>query len=314
MIKRVLSTVLLFCALFVILGVQNSAQDTHAAYLPLLEVEQVLRHGVGVHREYWDCAGLQALGVTAALNWTYPPYCPGVQAIGMQWGKEAVRPAPEHITIILGYNEPDSPKQADMRERAGAIKWHDEVEVVHADKLLGSPATTQDGIGWLLRWRDEYVALYGHGPRVDYVVLHCYGTCGDEGNGARDCRQYVQDQYYLIELFGARGIIVAEFAYPTCWEGEQRTIDEMRELVRFFAGEREVVAWFWFIDRMTGNEAWWWDPDCRTQLRDFDTGELTALGEAYRSLGWELGADINGDRQVDILDGAIWGASFGRGY
>jgi len=315
MIWRIVATALLFCAAFLCLGGSNAAQNAQAiVYLPSVQVEHAMRHGVGVHREYFDCAGLQALGVDAVLNWQYPPYCPGVQAIGMQWGKEATVKAPDYVSIVLGFNAPDMDDQADMTSRAGAIKWHDDVERVHADRLLGSPVPSQLGIDWLLRWRDEYLSLYGKAPRVDYVTLMCYGTCGENTSGAMDCQKYIREQYYLIELFGARGIIVSECGYPTCWENEQATINEMQELTRFFASEREVVAWFWFIDTMRGTEPWWDAPDCKTQLRDFDTGGLTALGVAYRSLAWELGADVNRDHKVDILDGVIWGAAFGREY
>ena len=294
-------------------GIMDSESRTFVPYI-VASHPVTLGHGVGVHREYWDCDGLQRLGVESVMNWQYPPVCPGVQAVGMQWGMEETLPAPDHIDVIFGFNEADVPGQADMLERAGAIKWHDDVEVVHSTKLLASPATTPEGIGWLLRWRDEYIGLYGRPPRVDYVALHCYGTCGDDGD-ARDCCQYVRDQFYLIELFGARGIIVAEFGYPTCWEGEARTIEEMGELVEFFSSAPEIHGWFWFIDTMLGTESWWPWADCKLQLRDFYTGELTALGLAYRDLSpiiyADPAADVNGDYEIDILDMVTVGINFG---
>ena len=313
-LRIVLSLALLLLLIPASSGIMEEQNRTFVPYIASSRLT-TLGHGVSVHREYWDCTGLQRLGVKSVINWQYPPYCPGVQAVGMQWGMEETLPAPDYIDVILGFNEPDVPGQSDMQERQGAVKWHDDEEVVHSLKLLGSPATTPEGIGWLTRWRDEYVGLYGKSPRVDYVVLHCYGTCGDDGD-ARDCCQYIRDQIYLIDLFGARGIIMAEFGYPTCWEGEARTIEEMEELVHFFTETEEVVGWFWFIDTMKcdGSEKWWPWTDCKLQLRDFDTGELTALGVAYRDLSpidyADPRADVDGNKSIDILDLVIVGSSF----
>ena len=64
-----------------------------------------------------------------------------------------------------------------------------------------------------------------------------------------------------------------------------------RDKVRFHLGD--VTEWWWRVN---------WD----TSLADFDTGEITALGEAYRGLPIDyadLRVDVNDDGKVDIL---VW--------
>lgn len=278
---RLLSMCIIALAL-VLIGatVQNVTYqvELYNAYLPIVERPFYLGQGVSVHFEYFDCAGLQSLDASWYHNWyPDPDVCPDVNVIAVIGRASLVdRLVPDHVLFVAGQNEPDVPTQDNETPEEGAITYH-QIEIDNPDKLLGSPAPSQNDPTWLPSFRGASIARYGKPPRVDVIMLHCYGT-------SEFCIEYITSQYYLIDLFGARGIVVSEFAYPTCWEGEDATIREMQELVAFFRSQPEILGWSWFIDTMTGSESWWNYPECRTQLRDFDTGQLTRIGEAYRAL------------------------------
>jgi fibronectin type 3 domain-containing protein len=74
-------------------------------------------------------------------------------------------------THALGFNEPDSPSQANMTVAQAIAAWPN---LMTSGLRLGSPAVTDGGLDWLYSFIDTADAL---NYRVDYVTVHFY-KCG----------------------------------------------------------------------------------------------------------------------------------------
>src|SRR5690606_33249451 len=83
---------------------------------------------------------------------------------------------------LLGYNEPDRPDQANMSVDDAIHSWPD---LLATGLRLGSPSTSDGGLGWLYEFMDKAEA---RDYRVDFVVVHYYRATADPGDakGAAD--------------------------------------------------------------------------------------------------------------------------------
>jgi hypothetical protein len=84
------------------------------------------------------------------------------------WPSYDVTNAKQNVTHFLGFNEPDSPDQANMTVAQAIAEWPN---LMRSGLRLGSPAPTDGGLNWLYQFIDEADAL---GYRVDFVAVHFY--------------------------------------------------------------------------------------------------------------------------------------------
>lgn len=84
------------------------------------------------------------------------------------WPDYNVTNSKHNVTHFLGFNEPDSPDQANMTVAQAIAEWPN---LMRSGLRLGSPAPTDGGLEWLYQFIDEADAL---GYRVDYVAVHFY--------------------------------------------------------------------------------------------------------------------------------------------
>lgn len=127
-----------------------------------------------------DPRRLSGLGATWAYDWsTQPPPRDGrLEWVPMVWGSQSVRPTvlaslraaarARRARYLLGFNEPDSPAQADMSPDEAARLWP---ELEATSLKLGSPAPQVPGDGWLARFMA--LAKQRH-LEVDFIALHYY--------------------------------------------------------------------------------------------------------------------------------------------
>ncbi|KAA1260703.1 Glycosyl hydrolase catalytic core [Rubripirellula obstinata] len=72
------------------------------------------------------------------------------------------------VNHLLGYNEPDSPGQADIEVVDALWSWPD---LLSTGLRLGAPAVTDGGLDWLYEFLDGAEA---QGMRVDFIPVHYY--------------------------------------------------------------------------------------------------------------------------------------------
>jgi len=151
-----------------------------------------------------DPSRLAAIGATWAYDWSAqaPPAVHGLQWVPMVWGAGSLTPAvlrslrTDALTgrarDLLGFNEPDSPSQANMSPEQAAQLWP---ELESTGLRLGSPAPQVPGDGWLTRFM---TLAKQRRLRVDFIALHYYQDFTDP-HAVSELRQQlvaIHDRYH----------------------------------------------------------------------------------------------------------------------
>ncbi len=84
------------------------------------------------------------------------------------WPDYAITNAEQNVSSFLGFNEPDSPEQANMTVAQAIAEWPN---LMRSGLRVGSPAPTDGGLSWLYQFMDEAKTL---NYRVDFVAVHFY--------------------------------------------------------------------------------------------------------------------------------------------
>lgn len=242
-----------------------SAETETTIYMPLVTAT---RSKIGIAPGGYVTGDLELLNTAWSYRWNNEVYGDRVEWIDMIWGARYMD-VPIHSNIILGFNEPDRPDQANLDPLTAAQLWR-QIELRYPDKRLISPAPSQADPGWLWRMTDDYAALYGTRPRFDGVAVHYYRNSDDAPQ--------VSD--YLTQR---RADEIAHGYTATLWLTEVGAcgVDEA-ETFRDMAAFVEVTDW---VERA----AWYklrsdyWDQRPCSTLID-DSGELTPLGELYKGM------------------------------
>jgi RNA polymerase sigma factor (sigma-70 family) len=138
----------------------------------------------GVSTWNFDGAGKALTDVRAGwyYNWAAQPdgipTPPNVEFVPMIWGAKFTDPATlarakANGKVLLGFNEPDFPDQANMTPEQALDLWP---ELAATGLRLGSPAVAHSGDkagGWLDRFM---TGAAQRGLRVDFITLHWYGS------------------------------------------------------------------------------------------------------------------------------------------
>lgn len=211
--------------------------------------------------------------------------------IPMFWGKNSV--TTETLTYlkqeilngrckrVLGFNEPDGEKQANMTVEQALELWP---QLQSLKVPLGSPAIVDAANG---EWLEEFMAgCEERGYRVDFICVHNYGGVGVEAFKTK--MQGIIDKYGLP-------ILITEFAVAD-WQAE--TVEDhkytpaqvktfMEGVLPWLEQNPDVLGYAWFhagIDSPSGYSAALYDKD----------NKLTALGEYYRDFTPTTGGDGEG--------------------
>ncbi|WP_028809560.1 glycosyl hydrolase [Streptomyces sp. 351MFTsu5.1] len=212
------------------------------------------RKGVSLNPVDGASEALAASGASWYLNWasstgavTKPD---GVDYVPMIWGPGSVTDAELSAATqggtkeLLGFNEPDNPKQANMTPEQALDLWP---RLEATGLRLGAPAVAAgadlDG-GWLDRFMK---GAADRNLRVDFIPLHWYGS--DFGPDAPDqLRGYLQavwDRYHKPVWLTEYGLI--DFSQDTPrYPGEQEQTDFIKSSTRMLdsLGFVERYAWF----------------------------------------------------------------------
>ena len=256
---------------------------------------------------------LERLNVYWNYNWwhTRPTEQPDeIEHVPMVWGKrghwsrEAIGRILDNEVVpyikrgkvkrLLGFNEPDKEKQANMPYTTALELWP---ELEKLDIPLCSPACANaegsqggDGSTQGVRgtWMPDFMAeVEKRGYRVDYIGVHWYG--------GPNAAQFKRKLTRVYEKYGKRPILLTEFA-PADWSAGSKednrwspamVLDFMKEALPWLEQQDWIAGYAWFpfsIDDRMGTSALW-DED----------GNFTACGRYYASVTTE---NPKGDRSI----------------
>jgi len=245
--------------LFLVYAIGVSAVDT-----PAEKPTTVAKKGFGLaeHKDM-DAHHLELLKVGWYYNWGESTKLhTSVEFVPMVYS--AHREAPKSsCKFLLGFNEPDHPKQANMTPGEALEKWPSLVsktQFMVAPALAGSPLKSE----WL-------AAFLKPDPKVDAIALHWY-------KGA-DAARFIKDLEEIHTRY-KKPIWVTEFAPQTAADSAENPTKFSQAKVNAFIEETtsfmEKTSW---VQRYA-----WHHSGVGTSALFTKTGELTETGKAYAAV------------------------------
>ncbi|HEX2556480.1 MAG TPA: glycosyl hydrolase [Microvirga sp.] len=232
----------------------------------------------------------------AGFNWYYnwepepvksttrPAYEPSF--VPMVWSaKHVTRGALERIkasgaTTLLGFNEPNEHKQANMSVERAIALWP---RLQATGLRLGSPSPSQgDTLGpasWLARFMAQ---AEKKGLRVDFIAVHYYSEDQDVG-AFKQWLEAVHEQY-------KKPIWVTEWALADWGKPDRFSVEEQAAFARAGAEMLDDLpfverhAWFAAYE---GGDGWY----LRSGVLD-EKGDLTGVGLTFAELNGLTGANV----------------------
>ncbi|KAH7913285.1 glycoside hydrolase [Hygrophoropsis aurantiaca] len=219
---------------------------------------------------------------THKVSWyyTWSPYSinADVEFVPMLWGQSQVNEfaasidqtiSREHVTAVLGMNEPQQSDQSNLTPEQGAQMWKTYLEPLRAKGIrLGSPAPSSAPSGKV--WIQDFLQACNGGCTVDFIALHWYDV------DATAFELYVQDFYETFK----RPIWVTEWACQNFNDAAKQCSYD--DIVRFmnqtqtFMDKAEYVeryAWFGAMENLQG-------VNVDDALMD-KAGKINSLGRQY---------------------------------
>lgn len=181
-----------------------------------------------------------------------------------------------HIKYILGFNEPNFTKEANMTPKQAAAKWHlvEEIAQEYGLKIVGpavnyAPAggAVKDGSTTYtdpIKYLDDFFSARPE-SKVDFIAVHCYmNYIGGVKDYISKFKKYGKP-IWLTEHCG--------------WEGGltyamQRNL--LAESVLYLETDPDIYRYSWFIGRTDAANEW-----PHMQLLEHTRPELTELGLIY---------------------------------
>lgn len=304
--KKILYTLGLFCSIF-FSACNESTEIEIPEALPTVEddgadvtftPEQLKLSGkkgvclkLGVDVRETNIAKINQLGAAWNYSWGWE-FVDGQPAdkefIPMFWGKGSVTSTTltylkEQILNgrckrVLGFNEPDGEKQANMTVEQALELWP---QLQSLKVPLGSPAIVDAAKG---EWLEEFMAgCEERGYRVDFICVHNYGGVGVEAFKTK--MQGIIDKYGLPILITE--FAVADWSATTVNDNKykpEQVLDFMKEVLPWLEQNDMVLGYAWFQSGIDSPQGWsgaFYDKD----------GQLTELGEYYMNFTLDTGGD-----------------------
>lgn len=204
--------------------------------------------GMGTHHPDWCFA--PKVGATWHYNWVGEvPECSMVESVPMIYCAthldyiEAGHSVLMDSEWVMGFNEPDDARQANLAPEEAAAAWP-RVEALAGNRKLVSPAVVWH-TEWLVEFRDAYEAAEGHPPRLDALAVHCYT------NNVEACKTQIARVVHYAELWGIDEVWVTEFML---WGDNAE--EDMLGLVAWMESHPRITRYAWFPGSLTGEEDW----------------------------------------------------------
>ncbi len=215
--------------------------------------------------------GPDTKGITAPPSVEFVPMISGINRMA------EIDKAKSLGTTLLGFNEPDSTKQAQMTPQQALDLWP---QLMATNMRLGSPAPTDNGQkrgGWL----DQFMSgAKARGYRVDFICLHKYEkNFADPIAAVEDLRAYLEAVH---EKYPDKPIWLTEFALAN-YNSPGAKFPTEDQQAAFAAASVRMLRTLPYVERY----AWFSlsppkDPTDTRALAD-PNGNLTKVGLAYES-------------------------------
>ena len=240
------------------------------------------KKGVGAYGFDGVQKAMKDVRVSWYYNWT-PSHAhlgaPGVEFVPMIWGAKNVTSADlaqakSQGKVVLGFNEPDRPDQANLSVEKALDLWP---RLMGTGRRLGSPAVSW-GADVKGMWLDRFMkGAKARGYRVDFIAVHAYqGRFSDAAVG--NLKAYLQRTYARYRL----PIWLTEFAMVNFSTSPK--VPSQQVQARFATRSTAMLERLPYVERY----AWFALP-----ARDGENGtglyragaKPTAVGKAYRAAG-----------------------------
>lgn len=174
------------------------------------------------------------------------------------------QPPAEKTAFVLGFNEPDHPKQANLSVAEALEKWPaiaERADTLISPALAGNPVTKP--------WLNDFMKA---NPKVDAIAVHWY-------RGA-DAARFIKDLEEIHAHF-KKPLWVTEFAPQTAASSTESPDKFSHAQVKAFIASTtrfmEKTPW---VHRYA-----WHDSGVGTSALFTEQGELTPTGKAYAEAG-----------------------------
>jgi Glycosyl hydrolase catalytic core len=220
-----------------------------------------LKSGIGLpERQGYGVKHLEDLRVAWYYNWgPKTDLKTKAQFVPMAFGKRAMA-APFVGEIVLGFNEPDHPRQANLTVKEALEAWP---LVMRQAKLVGSPAVAGNPV------TGDWLPMFIEGnPKVDFITAHWYkGVNADK---------FIKDMKAIHDKY-KKPIWVTEFAPQTMADAATNpTKFTQEEVNRFIVQTTRWMEETSFVERYA-----WHDSRAGTSALFVENGKLTETGKAY---------------------------------
>ncbi|MCX6919405.1 MAG: glycosyl hydrolase [Verrucomicrobia bacterium] len=249
------SFTLLTCCLTAMLGAADTSAD---------KAERITKKGFGLpERKGMDAHHLELLKVGWYYNWgdstklTTP-----AQFVPMVYSGHRDPPKSKE-KVLLGFNEPDHAKQADMTPAEALEKWP---ALVAKSQMLVAPALAGNPL------KSEWLAAFlKSDPKVDAIALHWY-------KGA-DSAKFIKDLEEIHAHF-KKPIWVTEFAPQTAADSAESPTKFTQAKVNAFIEETTA-----FMEKTPWVQRYaWHHSGVGTSALFTKDGQLSETGKAYAAV------------------------------
>jgi hypothetical protein len=188
--------------------------------------------------------------------------------------REHLELAKKSGSVLLGFNEPDKPDQANMTAQQALDLW---AQLMAAGMRLGSPASAANPSlpgSWLEQFMDGARA---RGYRVDFIAVHWYGDNFRVDESVNALKKFLEAVYRKFRL----PIWLTEYSLIR-WT-DPPTYPSWEQQAEFAAKSVEMLETLPFVERY----AWYSlrpgtkDINDSTALYD-ENGDRTPVGISYR--------------------------------
>jgi Glycosyl hydrolase catalytic core len=236
----------------------------------------------------WEDNLPKVLALDVDWNYSWGPTRPlaqpeSIEFLPMIWGywndPEALQEKLEYIKsnqspkMILGYNEPDKPDQANMKLETALSSW----PLLEACNVpLVSPSCAYPLGEWMTAFMDRAAEL---NLRMDAVGVHYYGS--------PNARAFIGLMRTIYAQYG-RPILVTEFAVGD-WQADtpaenryspEAVLDFLKEVLPWMEEQDYILGYAWFPFNID-------DPVGTSSAMILPSGNLTALGQFYKGFQGE---------------------------
>jgi hypothetical protein len=246
----------------------------------------------GVGTWYFPNVNRALVDVNVSWYYTWQPYtrqiaqARGVEFVPMIWdntfvNREHLKLAKKSGSVLLGFNEPDKPDQANMTAQQALDLWP---QLMAAGMRLGSPASAANPSlpgSWLEQFMDGARA---RGYRVDFIAVHWYGDNFRVDESVNALKNFLEAVYRKFRL----PIWLTEYSLIR-WT-DPPVFPSWDRQAEFAAKSVEMLETLPFVERY----AWYSlppgtkDANDSTALYD-ENGDRTPVGISYRKAALKAG-------------------------